>query len=289
MLDKVSTLLQELGDEPSVDPSSPATKAKFAALSAEFYSRIPHNFGKARPPVINTPDMVGAEKALLQFYLRMGFEDMDEQANLTPIGGVMELALPKTLKEAATLICGASDIKSCTTKGATMHKNKAGKPGKPMTPELYGAILLYTSNAIYKQLNKALRDEDRALVQKYFPYLRMLFEACGRLPQKPQTLWRGVGVDLYEQYTVGSVITWWGVSSTTTDQQVAQNFMASCGEGATLLTIETFTACDISEVSFFKNEAESLLLPGTQLEVLSSEKKAGKAKISLKEVGRVVN
>ena len=71
-----------------------------------------------------------------------------------------------------------------------MQKKKAGAPIQPMTPELYGAILLYTSNAIYKDLNKVLRDEDRALVHKYFPYLRMLFEACARLPQKKRTLWR---------------------------------------------------------------------------------------------------
>merc|ERR1712046_413093 len=105
-------------------------------------------------------DMGGAEKALLQFYLRMGFEDMDgaEQAKLTPISGVMQLPLPKTLKEASTLICGDSDIKSCVTKGTTMHKKKAGQPEKTMTPDLYGATLLYTSNATYKQLNKALRD-----------------------------------------------------------------------------------------------------------------------------------
>ena len=48
---------------------------------------------------------------------------------------------------------------------------------KPMNAELYGSILLYTSNAawpaygprrskaIYKQLNKALREEDRDQVQ----------------------------------------------------------------------------------------------------------------------------
>merc|ERR1712190_712727 len=120
-----------------------------------------------------------------------------EDEKLTPIAGVMELTLPATLQEAAVKVCGVNDIKSCTTKGTTMHKKKAGKPRKPMTPDLYGAILLYTSNAIYRQLNKALRDEDRTTVEKYFPYLRFLFEACARLPQQKRTLWRGVGVDLF--------------------------------------------------------------------------------------------
>ncbi|CAK9105235.1 Tubulin alpha chain (Alpha-tubulin) [Cleaved into: Detyrosinated tubulin alpha chain] [Durusdinium trenchii] len=67
----------------------------------------------------------------------------------------------------------------------------------------------------------ALRDEDRDQAGSYFPYLRMLFEACARLPIREVTLWRGVGVDLYEQYKVGSTITWWGVSSCTSDKAVA--------------------------------------------------------------------
>merc|ERR1740123_463437 len=120
-----------------------------------------------------------------------------------------------------------------------------------MNPDLYGAILLYTANAIYKELNKALREEDRSNVEKYFPYLRLLFEACDRLPQKKRTLWRGVGVDLYSQYKVGSTIVWWGVSSCTSEEKVARGFMAGCGAGATLLTVETQTACDISELSFY--------------------------------------
>merc|ERR1719480_721194 len=119
----------------------------------------------------------------------MGGEDEEK---LTPISGVMELTCPASLNDAAKMVCGAKDIKSCPGKGSAMHKKKAGKPSKPMTPDLYGAILLYTSNAIYKQLNKALRDEDRSTVENYFSYLRFLFEACARLPQHNQTLWRGV-------------------------------------------------------------------------------------------------
>ena len=89
------------------------------------------------------------------FYLRMGFEDVggEDEEKLTPISGVMELKCPETLSDAAKMATTASEIKKCVTKGTAMHKKKAGKPEKPMTPDLYGAILLYTSNAIYKALN----------------------------------------------------------------------------------------------------------------------------------------
>jgi len=285
VLGKIDNVLSD-----GVDPKSAAGTAKYRALSAEFYSLIPHNFGMSMPPTISTIDMVGAERALLQFYLRMGFEDMDvADESLTPISGVMELPCPKSLEEAAKAVCGAKDIKSCHTKAVGLAKKKAGKPEKPMGPEHYGAILLYTANAIYKDLNKCLRDENRAKVQRYFAYLRLLFEACARLPTYQRTLWRGIGVDLSETYKVGSTIIWWGVSSCTSEKKVAEDFMNGCGDKATFLTVETKTACDISELSFYANEAESILLPGTQLEVVCSEKKGKKAAITLKEVGRVVS
>jgi len=290
VLDKVEALINEQKDDAS-NVKKAATQAKFQSLSAEYYTLIPHDFGVKKPPIITTPEMLGAEKALLQFYLRMGFEDMSaDKAKLTPISGVMELRCPDTLEEAAGMCCGVNDISSCVKKGTALHKKKAASPIKPMTAALYAAILLYTANAIYQQLNKALRDENRVKVNKYFPFLRLLFEACSRLPQKKRTLWRGIGVNLYDQYKVGSIITWWGVSSCTSDEKVARNFMNGCGGGASFLTIETQTACEISEVSFYGNEAESILLPGTQLEVVSSEKAGpNKCKITLREVGRCVS
>jgi hypothetical protein len=288
-IEKGDGVLDKIGAK-IAEGKTPSATTQILALSAEFYTLIPHNFGLKKPPPINDDEILGAEKALLQFYLRMGFEDIggEEEVKLTPIGGVMELACPKSLNECSKNVCGQKDIKSCTTKGAVMAKKKAGTPTKPMNADLYGAILLYTSNAIYKELNQLLRDENRENVKKFFPYLRYLFEAAGCLPTKKQTLWRGVGVDLFSQYKTGSRIVWWGVSSCTSDQAVARNFMAGCGDGATFLTIETETACDISQVSFFQNEAESILLPGTQLEVISKEKKGTKSEIHLREVGRVV-
>merc|ERR1719443_2787467 len=122
----------------------------------------------------------------------------------------MNIPLPKSLLEGTKGICSPGQVKPCMAKGGMLHKKKAGKPLQEMGPDLYGAILLYTSNAIYKQLNQALRDEDRDKVNNYFPYLRMLFEACARLPTNKKTLWRGLGVDLYSTYKVGSTVIWWG-------------------------------------------------------------------------------
>merc|ERR1711865_416564 len=185
-------------------------------------------------------------------------------------------------------LCTASDIKPSNDKGKQHAAKQSGGPTKAMDESLYGAIMLYTSNAICRDLNNVLRSEDRGKIKRYFPYLRLLLEALGRLPQKPKTVWRGVGMDLFEQYKKGSEIVWWGCSSCTADINVAKNFMKGCGGKCTLLTIESKTAADISAVTFFGNEKENLLAPGTKLKVTSSVKEGNVTKITMAEVGRVL-
>jgi len=258
-------------------------------LSSQFYTLIPHDFGFTVPPAITTKDMLEAEEELLKFYLRMGFEEMDKvDDGLSPVSGIMDLPLPPSLDTACGKLCSASAIKASADKGKQHAGKQSGGPAKPMEAHLYGAIMLYTSNAIYRDLNNVLRSEDRTRIKKYFQYLRLLLEALGRLPQQKRTLWRGVGVDLFEKYPVGSTVTWWGVSSCTSDVKVAKNFMNGCGGKCTLLTVETKTAADISAITFFGNEKENLLAPGTQLKVLGSKREGRITEIKMQEVGRVL-
>jgi predicted DNA-binding WGR domain protein len=260
------------------------------SLSSQFFTLIPTVSGRKRPDPITTIDMLHEKEELLKFYLRMGFDVATEEdtSGLTPISGIMDLPLPSTLLEAISKCCDKGSITSSVTRGAKLANDKVGNPTKPMSKELYGSILLYTSNAIYKDLNKALREENRAGIKKYFMYLRMLFEAMNILPKNKVTLWRGLSVDLSKQYKKDDIITWWGVSSCTSDKNVAINFMNGCGGEKTLLTIDTISATDISEITFYSNEKESLLAPGTQLKVISIEKKDKTAYIHLQEVGRVI-
>mmetsp|Transcript_100257 Transcript_100257/g.196845 ORF Transcript_100257/g.196845 Transcript_100257/m.196845 type:complete len:152 (-) Transcript_100257:127-582(-) len=147
--------------------------------------------------------------------------------------------------------------------------------------------MLYTSNAIYADLNKCLRDKDRGKIKKYFKYLRLLFEALQTLPQKKRTLWRGLSVDLSSdpQYAPGKEVIWWGVSSCTSDQGVAKGFANGCGAGCTVITVNSTSACDISEISFYGNEKESLLKPGTKFKVLKRTKKGAVTELTLQEIG----
>ena len=218
----------------------------------------------------------------------MGFEDMSVDDGLSPIDGIKDLPVPASLKAAATAISNAVDIKSSIDKGKEMMARNAGSPAKPMNEQLYGAILLYTGNSIYSQLNRALRSAKRGAVKKYFSYLRLFFEAMNHMSQQKKTLWRGISVDLFNEYEVGKVVTWWSVSSCTSDQAVARNFMAGCGGACTLLEIECQTAMDVSALSFYSHEKESLLAPGTQLEVLKRSKSGNITTIHAREVGQAI-
>lgn len=260
---------------------------KMADLSSEFYTLIPHNFGFKVPPAITNKEMLETEQELLKFYLRMGFDESEEKT-LSPVDGIMKLALPGTLTAAAGKLCGSSDIKASDDKGSLHSARQSGNPSAAMQGHLYAAIMLYTSNAIYRDLNAVLRSEDRTKIKKYFLYLRLLLEALARLPQQKRTLWRGVSVDLFDQYKVGSTITWWGVSSCTSDIKVAKNFMNGCGGKCSLITVESKTAADISAITFFGNEKENLVAPGTQLKVLSSKRNGNVTEIKVQEVGRLL-
>lgn len=93
-----------------------------------------------------------------------------------------------------------------------------------MDAELYGAIMLYTGNSIYRKLNQALRENWNG-VKPFRSYLRLYFEAMSCLPANKTTLWRGIAADLYDAYEEGSVQTWWSISSCTANKGVAEGFM----------------------------------------------------------------
>jgi len=223
--------------------------------------------------------------------LRMGFDKIEAKSSLSPINGVMKLPVPKTLGEACSGICNAGAVRQCENMGKDLAKRQAGRPKKKMGPEHYGAISLYTSNAIYTEINKILRDENRTKLVKYFKYLRLFFDAAACLPAQRRKIWRGISTDMKNnsQYEKGKTITWWSISSCTTSKAVADGFAGGCGGGCTVFTIDAKTAFDVDALSVFQGEKESILCPGTKLKVLSKTVKNGVTQIALQEEGRAID
>ena len=46
---------------------------------------------------------------------------------------------------------------------------------------------------------------------------------------------------------MGGTVVWWGISSCTSDEKVAKGFAHGCGGKATVITVESKTASDISQ------------------------------------------
>jgi hypothetical protein len=137
----------------------------------------------------------------------------------------------------------------------------------PLTADEAAALYLYTcQSAFYRQINATLRHPDRDQVVPYLPYLRLLFSAVSRLPARTEPLYRGVALDLRAQYPRGRTVTWWGVSSCTSELGVAQAFLGHRGR-RTLFEVRPVRAVGISGFSAFTGEEEFILAPGTQLEV----------------------
>lgn len=99
-------------------------------------------------------------------------------------------------------------------------------------------------------------------------------ETSGGLPAHTRPLWRGVSLDLRAQYPVGRTVTWWGVSSCTSEPKVARSFLGSRGK-RTLFEVTPARAVGIRNFSAFTGEEEYILTPGTQLEVTDVESERG--------------
>jgi hypothetical protein len=209
---------------------------------------------------------------LHKFYLDRLQGAKDERPDVMPaIEGVM--ATPRVdfaaaLRAAERAVKGLSG--AMEEARAYAKKVVASKRALGLSEDEAAAVHVYTmASAFYRQLNAALRDQDRAKAKPFFPYLRLFLEAVGRLPSSADPLWRGVGADLRAQYPSGGEVTWWGVSSCTPKKSVATAFLGSSG-ARTLFEVRPRAAVCIQKLSAFAHEEEYIIAPGTRFRVASA-------------------
>jgi hypothetical protein len=63
-------------------------------------------------------------------------------------------------------------------------------------------------------MNAFLRDRNRKRLKPFFPLLRLLLEAKGKLPSVMGTVNRGIDKNLRGTYAVGDEFYWWAFAST---------------------------------------------------------------------------
>ncbi|CAF4542814.1 unnamed protein product [Rotaria sp. Silwood2] len=155
-------------------------------------------------------------------------------------------------------------------------KQKCKNPSDGLTPDESASIMLYTmewtphDDSLYFALNNTLRSEDgQQKLEPWHLYLRLFLNALFRLPPHRTTAYRGVKLDLSEQYIKGKTFVWWGFSSCTTSSNVLQSdgFVGTTGT-RTVFVIKCESARNIHKHSFYPSDDEILLMAATQFKVV---------------------
>jgi len=128
------------------------------------------------------------------------------------------------------------------------------------------AIHLYTMEwpedtcSLYHVLNSKLRSKDRSMIKPFFPYIKILLMGLNKLDRSPGITYRGVGLNLSNEYAIGDKIEWWAFTSTTTNGNACQSFLEKSPE-KTLFRLEQKSGVNIQKFSKYPSESEVLLCP----------------------------
>ncbi|CAF1073877.1 unnamed protein product [Adineta steineri] len=223
-----------------------------------------------------------------QQYTRVSDIVNEPQEMLMPIRGYEKVPLVSLEEAVAPLISILPEIQDYAYVAKQRCKSV---PPDDLTQNESASIMLYSmewephDECLYFALNAALRTEDRRKLKPWFSYLKLILTALEKLPSTRCHVFRGVNLDLSNQYTEGKTFVWWGFSSCTISIEVLKNeqFLGKTGQ-RTLFTIECDSGKDISRHSYYQSEKEVLLLAARQFIVVGYlQPAAGLHMIQLKE------
>lgn len=197
------------------------------------------------------------------------FIDADKEPikTLTPIEGYEKKPLV-SLEDAVAEI--EPSIHNLKTMVWTAKRNSRN-PLDGLTPDESASIHMYTlewpdeHSSLFSLLNEKLRSEKRNELQSWHLYLKLFLTALHKLPSLKKTIWRGIRGNVIDYYQDDFI--WWGVSSCTETMKVMEKFVGRSGV-RTLFMIECINGKAIKSHSFYKDENEILLMPGTYLRVM---------------------
>ncbi|CAF1581538.1 unnamed protein product [Didymodactylos carnosus] len=169
------------------------------------------------------------------------------------------------------------------------HNSSQQLSSDSLTHDEQAAIHLYTmewNECSYTVLNRTLRPKDRRQLKPWFLYLKLILTVLFKLPSVFDVLYRGIKLDLSQEYVEGQICTWYAFSSCTESLKVLESEQSLGKTGTrTLFNIQCENGEIIQKYSHYETEAEILLLPPTQFQVKSKLNPApGLHIIHLKEV-----
>ena len=193
---------------------------------------------------------------------------------LLPLQGFENMPLVSLDEATKPLIPHVPEIKEMVH----VVRGNSREPNDGLTVEESASIMLYSlpwtvpQDSFYCILNTMLRSTNRdTQLPPWLLYLRLFITALTKLPSTPgRKVYRGVKMDIHDNYLVGSTCVWWGFSSCTSTVSVLENdqFVGKTG-ARTLFSIECDTGKSIMNHSRSGKEDEILLLPGLEFEVVA--------------------
>jgi hypothetical protein len=202
---------------------------------------------------------------------------------LTPIKGYEKKKLVSLEKAVSEIEPPIDDLD--TMVWAAKRNSEDAPDG--LTSDESASIHLYTmewpeaDQSIYYVLNQKLRSEKRNELISWHSYLKLFFTALYKLPSLKTIIWRGIRGNVSHLYQKDYI--WWGVSSCTETMEVMEKFIGRSGV-RTVFMIECINGKAIKSHSFYKDENEIILMPGTYLRVIDKWSPAeGLHMIRLKE------
>ncbi|CAF4773741.1 unnamed protein product [Rotaria sp. Silwood1] len=205
---------------------------------------------------------------------RLVIPDVEDSKKVDPVIGYAEeplLSLSEACIPLALLVHNLMAYVSIALEHTPMD------PEHGLTRDESAAICLYTMEwndehrSFYSILNETLRIADHENLRPWFKYLKLFLTDVIKIPCiDQQTVWRGIRADLSLQFPQGTPVIWWGFSSCTSMLPVLENDLYLGYQGPrTLFSIDAINARNVRDHSFYRNEEEILLLPGTYMEVRS--------------------
>ena len=187
---------------------------------------------------------------------------------LQPIEGYRDLPLVTLEKAIEPIVEFCPDV----CRRAYIAKDNCDQPTDGLTQDESAAIFLYTTEwqprdqCLYIVLNSILRSKSRKVkIRPWLLYMKLLLNALFKLRSQRMTVWRGVCLDLRNEYEKGKKCTWWGFSSCTKSISILQSEYFLGQEGKrTMFSIDIFNGKNIRAHSALEDEDEILLLPGSQ-------------------------
>lgn len=189
---------------------------------------------------------------------------------LSPIGGYEEMPLVSLGEAVEKLV----HLLPAVQRYADIAKQRCKNSVDGLSPDESASIMLYSmqwkplDKCLYVALNTTLRCADRENLKPWFLYLRLFISALSHLPPLRETIYRGIKLDLSNEYKIGETIIWWGFSSCTTDVTVLQSELFLGKEDTrTMFTVTCESARSIKKHSYYPTEDEMLIFAGTQFKV----------------------